>query len=837
MKPFFLALLGISCLFYGVSAQLKGIYSIDPSKPASAVNFLSIHAAVDSLTKNGISDSVNFEIADGAYQDSIYVDSASAPGLTNNKFRIVFESAKKDSSKVIVSTKASTTMFLRKVGMFTFRGFTFASHDSILVYLSNADNLHFENCVFTGGGNNPELISIMNFHPVQTNNIYFNHCRFLSAMEGLHLDVVDNYYYNSRQPGGNVSINHSVFENISGLSLDVNEFTIKAERNELGSIGIYNNYIYAPSYINYNRIKGNLGFYQCSASIINNFIHGGLENDGSVAYLYYNTIIDFANVYIGQGAENSTFYGTNNIFVKGTNVTDVWGDDDSYSFFSVKYSCYPPGVFSDGFYGLERYKIQSTEDSGSIVADPQFVDTTNNDFHIRNIALRKGIPVQGITDDIDGNPRNPIRPCIGASELPFLHNEVGIKAKDACTGMPVQFKDTSFIATGETIQKWSWDFGDGTTSALQNPEHTYSLGGRYNVKLKITSATGDTSTISDSIFIDNDCVHPGDVNKDGVVDGKDVLCIAMANNGYGPSREVADYISSSPLQPCRPWKQTFPSGVNFKHADCDGDGLIWSGYGARRSYELETLERNYTMTPVPFSVTQGKPTDPPLYIVFQKQSYNAFDFAYADVYIGSRDIPFKGVLGVAFSILFPTDIVDTSNITFHLSDSNLFIYPGIHTNHKKSNAQWDFVFADAWKSNDTGYWKLMTLKLPLWKPQPNRNNILKLSIGNNTQINTLGDYVPFFITDTPAVVIDESHSGNDASVYPNPTNGILYIATGGDDVNSYFLYTMEGKQMLANTNSQKNLIELQLGFLPNGMYILRLNTIDGIKQQKISVMK
>ena len=43
--------------------------------------------------------------------------------------------------------------------------------------------------------------------------------------------------------------------------------------------------------------------------------------------------------------------------------------------------------------------------------------------------------------------------------------------------------------------------------------------------------------------------------------------------------------------------------------------------------------------------------------------------------------------------------------------------------------------------------------------------------------------------------------------------------------------------MLANTNSQKNLIELQLGFLPNGMYILRLNTIDGIKQQKISVMK
>jgi PGF-pre-PGF domain-containing protein len=42
----------------------------------------------------------------------------------------------------------------------------------------------------------------------------------------------------------------------------------------------------------------------------------------------------------------------------------------------------------------------------------------------------------------------------------------------------VRFSDLSQNATG-----WNWDFGDGTNSTLQNPEHTYSTPGYYTVKL------------------------------------------------------------------------------------------------------------------------------------------------------------------------------------------------------------------------------------------------------------------------------------------------------------------------------------------------------------------
>ncbi|MBT9393783.1 PKD domain-containing protein [Hymenobacter sp. NST-14] len=41
---------------------------------------------------------------------------------------------------------------------------------------------------------------------------------------------------------------------------------------------------------------------------------------------------------------------------------------------------------------------------------------------------------------------------------------------------------------------WRWDFGDGTTSTLQNPSHTYAATGTYTVSLAATNAYGTTTS-------------------------------------------------------------------------------------------------------------------------------------------------------------------------------------------------------------------------------------------------------------------------------------------------------------------------------------------------------
>jgi len=58
---------------------------------------------------------------------------------------------------------------------------------------------------------------------------------------------------------------------------------------------------------------------------------------------------------------------------------------------------------------------------------------------------------------------------------------------NACQGFALSFHDTSTIAAGDAISSWNWDFGDGTTSTLQDPKHTYSKAGAYKVTLTATS--------------------------------------------------------------------------------------------------------------------------------------------------------------------------------------------------------------------------------------------------------------------------------------------------------------------------------------------------------------
>ncbi len=49
---------------------------------------------------------------------------------------------------------------------------------------------------------------------------------------------------------------------------------------------------------------------------------------------------------------------------------------------------------------------------------------------------------------------------------------------------------------------WSWDFGDGTTSTVQNPTHTYNTPGTYTVSLTASNAYGsDTNTKTDYITV------------------------------------------------------------------------------------------------------------------------------------------------------------------------------------------------------------------------------------------------------------------------------------------------------------------------------------------------
>lgn len=60
----------------------------------------------------------------------------------------------------------------------------------------------------------------------------------------------------------------------------------------------------------------------------------------------------------------------------------------------------------------------------------------------------------------------------------------------SCSGL-VNFTDQSFYG----VTAWLWNFGDGATSTLQNPSHTYTTSGTYSVSLKATNANGNNTLV------------------------------------------------------------------------------------------------------------------------------------------------------------------------------------------------------------------------------------------------------------------------------------------------------------------------------------------------------
>ncbi len=72
-----------------------------------------------------------------------------------------------------------------------------------------------------------------------------------------------------------------------------------------------------------------------------------------------------------------------------------------------------------------------------------------------------------------------------------------------------QFTDTSSVPVPDNIVSWSWDFGDGGTSTLQNPQHSYTAVGSYNVRLMITTNRGCKDTIDQSVFVNGSYPQAG----------------------------------------------------------------------------------------------------------------------------------------------------------------------------------------------------------------------------------------------------------------------------------------------------------------------------------------
>ncbi len=98
-----------------------------------------------------------------------------------------------------------------------------------------------------------------------------------------------------------------------------------------------------------------------------------------------------------------------------------------------------------------------------------------------------------------------------------------------------------------TPTSWSWNFGDGTNSTIQNPTHTYSKAGNYTVVLTASNSAGSSKTTKPSYIKVKPATRPV------------ANFTSNVTSGYAPlDVSFTDKSSGSPTS----WKWTFGDGIN-----------------------------------------------------------------------------------------------------------------------------------------------------------------------------------------------------------------------------------------------------------------------------------
>ena len=205
---------------------------------------------------------------------------------------------------------------------------------------------------------------------------------------------------------------------------------------------------------------------------------------------------------------------------------------------------------------IVQFYFHSNQLSGCYPQSLCNLDLTYYNFH-NNPNLPDGGSSQGFQDFCAGTAPPCGGPYCNAYEL-----NLGPDVSLSCGGSVT-------LSTGLTNMALTlWDY-EGTLVG-DTSDITVNAPGTYVAV--VADSCGNTGIDTIMVNQSGDCVWPGDMNKDNIVNVNDVLSWGLDNGKTGPVRSGGnfDWIG----QACANWSTFGPNGVNDKHSDASGNGTV-----------------------------------------------------------------------------------------------------------------------------------------------------------------------------------------------------------------------------------------------------------------------
>lgn len=356
------------------------------------------------------------------------------------------------------------------------------------------------------------------------------------------------------------------------------------------------------------------------------------------------------------------------------------------------------------------------------------------------------------------------------------------------------------------------------------------------------SVVGDDGcTLIDSVdvYFDDSCVWPGDANYDGVTDNYDVLALGLAFNQNGPEREDANIEYEA--QPAADWDQSFETGVNFKHADCNGDGTVDANdLGAILANYGELHERGT-------SSTSGD-DDPPLILELPSSALGAGAVFEFPIILGMEDLPAIDVYGLAFSIEFDNTIVQEESVEILFTESWLFDDdPEELLSISREQFDDGIVSAAVTRTdqmNKSGSGIIAIIRGILIENIELKSEVeldINMNITNVNLISTESEFLPVFTMNQSFSVtavetgLTENSADVDLNLYPVPAKDALFFdLSSAIQVEEIELIALDGS-LVKNYRNPNNSIDVSQ--IQSGMYFLLIHSSEGVLSRKVQITR
>ena len=106
------------------------------------------------------------------------------------------------------------------------------------------------------------------------------------------------------------------------------------------------------------------------------------------------------------------------------------------------------------------------------------------------------LTLSGTADDGTSATANATLTVVSAATQPEASFHL-----DGQNGLTILLHEVSSTHFCDPVVAWEWDLGDGTTSTEPGPVHTYATRGEYTVTLTVTTASGLSDTVSQTITV------------------------------------------------------------------------------------------------------------------------------------------------------------------------------------------------------------------------------------------------------------------------------------------------------------------------------------------------